>query len=378
VAFATFAGPVIEGEIRRHLRDRTHPVRIPRELKRMSSQFRRRHDELAAALGHSPSVSELAAALGVEASDVERALSAERARDPAAISAERDLSVGHDFRLSDSEDRLLLASGVRALDERERRIVFLRFHVDMTERQIARELGISQAHVSRLLAGALTKLRTELARSGKAKPGGDITLGITVASADHNAEPAVPAGSPPDNATLARYLELPYHLQVRREHEGERSWWRAGVEELPGCSSQGSTPDEAFARLRSAMESWIASALAEQREIPVPAQGEPTSRAAHGYSGRFLVRMPRPLHEQLAREAHRQQVSLNRFVTEVLAASVASPQAEGSQTGTKPARPAERGQARAFRVALTTNLIVIVLVGVVAIVLLVLALERGI
>ena len=62
-----------------------------------------------------------------------------------------------------SDDRLLLTERMHVLDERERQIVYLRFHADMTERQIAREVGISQAHVSRLLAAALTKLRAELA-----------------------------------------------------------------------------------------------------------------------------------------------------------------------------------------------------------------------
>ena len=382
VAFATFASPVIEGEIRRHLRDRTRPLRIPRELERMSAELRRRRGELAAALGHSPSVTEFAAALGVETSDVERALNAERAHDPTSISAEDDLGLPYDPEaLAGSEDRLLLAPGVRALDERERRIVFLRFHADMTERQIARELGISQAHVSRLLAGALTKLRTELAGSGNAESEGDITLDMTVPRAGQNAETGIPAGNTPQNPTVARYLELPYHVEVRSEHEGGRSRWRATVPELAGCAAQGSTPDEALAQVRTAMESWIASALAERREIPVPAREEPRSRAARSHSGRFLVRMPGPLHEQLARAAERRQVSLNRFVTEVLAAAVASSQTDGTGARapeTKPATRAERAPLRSFRVALATNLVVVILAGVVAIVLLLLALERGI
>jgi antitoxin HicB len=270
---------------------------------------------------------------------------------------------------------------VRALDERERRIVFLRFHADMTERQIARELVMSQAHVSRLLAGALTKLRTELVGSGNAESEGDITLDMAVPPADQKAETGIAAGNTPQNPTVAGYLELPYHVEVRSEHEGERSRWRATVEELPGCAAQGSTPDEVLAQVRAAMESWIASALAEHREIPPPARTEPRSRAARSHSGRFHVRMPSPLDEQLARAAERQQVSLNRFVTDALAAAVASPQADDTQTRapkTKPATRAERAPARAFRVALATNLVVGILAGVVAIVLLLLALERGI
>ena len=181
VAFATFVAPAVEGEIRRHLRERTRGVRLPRNMQRMSTELRRTRGELAAALGRSPDVSELAAALDADVSEVERLIAADLVRHPVALGA-GDAEVerpGESEPLAESEYRILLASGLRALDERERRIVFLRFHADMTERQIARAVGISQAHVSRLLDGALTKLRAEFTPADSAN-GADTTKSAVV------------------------------------------------------------------------------------------------------------------------------------------------------------------------------------------------------
>ena len=102
---------------------------------------------------------------------------AERAREWIASSSDPEaVATGEDSAtLVSSDDRLLLTRSVRALEERERRIVFLRFHADMTEREIARVLGISQAHVSRLLACALSRLRADLANSNSAVAEGDTT-----------------------------------------------------------------------------------------------------------------------------------------------------------------------------------------------------------
>jgi predicted HicB family RNase H-like nuclease/transcriptional regulator with XRE-family HTH domain len=351
----------------------------------MSAEFRRSHEELTAMLGRSPTVRELASALGVEESDVERALSAERARDSVSISRDGAVELSADSEaVADSEDRLLLAHSVRVLDERERRIVFLRFHADMTERQIARVLGISQAHVSRLLGGALMKLREELARSNDGAAERDTT--VVIPHTARAATPRIPSvGGPQENLTLAQYLELPYHVDVRSEQEEERSLWKATVDELPGCASRGNTPDEAVAGLRPAMEAWLTAAMSDQREIPVPSAAAADSRKARSHSGRFLVRMPKSLHEQLARAAEREQVSLNRYVTDALAAAIARSELEQPPAGSEPlaaqidpAPSAANAPMRAFRVALATNLVVVVLAGLVALVLLVLALQRGI
>jgi RNA polymerase sigma-B factor len=435
VAFATFAAPVIEGEIRHHLRDRSAPVRIPRALEEARTKLLRRRSELESTLGRPPTTGELAKALDVHESEIEGALIAERARRSVSITSE----LGHASHavdgeaLTSSDDRLLLASSMRSLDERERQIVFLRFHADMTERQIAGEVGLSQAHVSRLLTGALAKLRTELTPNADAAPEDDVVSGVEMidpgGAAGTRISPVARAGSgTTGKLTVAEYLARPYHLDVASTSDGGRSRWIASVEELPGCTAQGDTAEEAVSQLRPAMESWLTAAIAEHREIPMPAeqdeisvraeQGETATpaeqddipapakkgaqpRSADSYSGRFLVRMPKSLHADLASAAERQQVSLNRLVTEILAGAVegrdlgSSPSpsakpgeastrsAESGQSSAPSAEPAqasrlERSSPRSIRLVLATNLAVVILAAIVALVLLVLALQRGV
>jgi RNA polymerase sigma factor (sigma-70 family) len=377
----------------------------------MTGELRRRRSELTAVLGRSPNLSELAAAIGADELEVERAISAERALESIRSSSEDNVielpDASETFTVTD--DRLLLADSVHVLDKRERRIVLLRFHADMTEREIARAVGISQAHVSRLLSGALEKLRVELAASregedhGDIRPVADAISGATSNQSDEKLDKPPsgptkigPVGVAQQKPTVAEYLELPYHVAVKSERDDNGSWWSATVDELPGCASRGSTPDEAVDQLRPVMEAWLAAALAENREIPVPEGAALGSRAAPSHKGRFLVRMPSSLHEQLARAAEREQVSLNRFVTDALAGSLARdepaqpsasatpgastspPTSESLDAEVDSAPGSLRMPSRALGVALATNLVVVVLAGLLALVLLVLALERGI
>lgn len=428
VAFATFATPAIEGEIRRHLGDRTTSVRIPRDLQRMSGELQRCRAQLGASLGRAPTVEELATALGVEREDVERGLEAERAREASPEASELGEAGGeYEFR-SSTDDRLLLGLAARALNERERRIVFLRFHADMTERDIAGELGISQAHVSRLLAGALTKLREELddqklapdiadisdepvisppergtkthARAQKRRKmgfGGAAQTKIAHVGASQQKADLAAADSPhkPGSRAAARSkqkteLELPYHVMVRPEGE---SGWNAVVEELPGCEARGASPEEAVEHLRAAMETWLAAAMDDRRVMGPPKRQARKRKAATTASGRFLVRMPGELHQELALAAEREQVSLNRFVTDALAASlvpdgratVNQPRASDettsettSDTTSETASVTPSRRKPGFRILLAANVIVIVLAAAAAVALLILALERGI
>jgi predicted RNase H-like HicB family nuclease len=273
----------------------------------------------------------------------------------------------------------------------------MRFHADLTERQIGRELGISQPQVSRLLGAALTRLRTELENANSSGGQGDIGVNrpISPASGDdpalkdarksarnaskqRNAADKI-AGVPvaQDTASVAQYLELPYTVAVHCEREGEKSVWNATAEELPGCAAQGRTPDEAVELLRGAMESWIEAALAQGREVPVPgAQAKQQTSPSH--SGRFLVRMPSVLHTQLAEAAEREHLSLNRFITKLLTASVSAPASAPRPRRDSDARSASATPSRGFRIALATNVAVVVLAALGAIVLLVLALQHGV
>jgi hypothetical protein len=134
------------------------------------------------------------------------------------------------------------------------------------------------------------------------------------------------------------------------------------------------------------MRTWLAAALADGREIPMPAGQAARQRTPSSHSGRFLVRMPGPLHQQLATAAKRERLSLNRFVTNVLAASVSptgSPPAADaavrpSDAAAEPTARAGREPSRALRVALATNVIVVVLAALAAVVLFVLAVQSGV
>jgi RNA polymerase sigma-B factor len=381
VAFGTFAAPTIEGEIRRHLRDRTGPIRLPREMEQIRGALRLHREELASTLGRPPTVQELAESLSADERDIERALATEHDQSSVSVSpGVETIELPDDVAgVASTDDRMLVAASMRTLDERERQIVFLRFHADMTERQIADELDISQATVSRILTRALAKLREELASAGVDSADRDISVDtVKRTGSEKTTTPDASA------ATLAHYLELPYQLDVRSERDGEHTRWTATVEELPGCTSRGDTADEALAGLRAAMETWLTAAIAENREIPQPGQDVGKSRASHSYSGRFLVRMPKPLHEELARAAEKEQISLNRLVTDVLASAVEQrdlASANGSKSDRDPAdrsAGAKPASARTFRLALATNLVVVVLAGVIAVVLLVLALAHGV
>ena len=281
--------------------------------------------------------------------------------------------------------------------------MYLRFHADLTERQIAHELGISQAHVSRLLSGVLTKLRHELGDPGDSEAAGDTTRkgvisreGEPETTADQSeADAAKSLASAGDKVaggklapvggqqSVAKHLEVRYHVDVKPEHNGDRESWTASVEGLPDCSARGATAEEAVERLQPVMESWLSTTLAEARGTPEPNTDEPSADIAKrkqnsSHSGRFLVRMPRELHQQLAQAAERKHVSLNRFVTDALAASVERP--AQTTTTTQPQADASPAPSpgRSLRIALAANLVVVVIAALLAVALLVLALERGI
>lgn len=115
------------------------------------------------------------------------------------------------------------------------------------------------------------------------------------------------------NRTLEEYLDLPYTIVITHDRDDEgNAGFVAEVKELPGCISQGGTLEEAAARVRDAMEGWISVALEDGVEIPEP-------RDPKAFSGRFLLRVPRGLHAELAFQAEREGVSLNQYISATLA-----------------------------------------------------------
>ena len=112
---------------------------------------------------------------------------------------------------------------------------------------------------------------------------------------------------------LEEYRALPYRIVLTPDEDEEgRRGFVAEVVELPGCMSQGATPNEAVEGVRDAMAGWISVALEDGRDIPEPGEHE------ERYSGKFLVRMPRGLHASLARTADAEGVSINQFVVSVV------------------------------------------------------------
>ena len=171
VEFSTYATPTIVGEIKRHFRDRTWAMHVPRRMQELQAQVTSRTDTLAVEMGRSPTVHEVATALGISDEDVLDAIEARHAyatdsldveeRDEAPVAA----TLGVDEPSFDAiEDRESLRPLIEALPERERRIIAMRFFQGLSQAQIASELGISQMHVSRLLARTLTELREGMLR----------------------------------------------------------------------------------------------------------------------------------------------------------------------------------------------------------------------
>jgi RNA polymerase sigma-B factor len=174
VELTTYATPNIIGEIKRHFRDKGWSVRVPRGLQELNVQLSRLIEQLTVQLGRSPTIAELAKAAGVTEEEVLEALESGRAYSSLSLSSggsgdeEGDLdpleSIGteeHAYEVS--EDRAVLEPGFRALDERERKILHLRFFEGLTQSQIAAQVGISQMHVSRLIRRSLEKIREEIA-----------------------------------------------------------------------------------------------------------------------------------------------------------------------------------------------------------------------
>ena len=184
VELTTYATPNIIGEIKRHFRDKGWSVRVPRGLQELNVQLSRLVESLTVQLGRSPTIPELAKAAGVEEEAALEALESGRAYSSLSLSVgggggdgDEDIdpmeSIGteeHQFEVS--EDRAVLAPGFAVLDERERKILQLRFFDGLTQSQIAQQVGISQMHVSRLIRRSLEKIRDEIAADETSTPSG--------------------------------------------------------------------------------------------------------------------------------------------------------------------------------------------------------------
>ncbi len=175
VEFSTYATPTIVGEIKRHFRDKGWAIRVPRRLQELRISLGQATAELSQRSGRAPTVAELAAHLDISEDDVIEGLEGAQAYATTSLDAqvagdEGDGSASladrlgtEDLDLEAVENRESLRPLLAALPSRERRILALRFFHGMTQSQIAEEVGVSQMHVSRLLAKSLATLRAGLA-----------------------------------------------------------------------------------------------------------------------------------------------------------------------------------------------------------------------
>jgi RNA polymerase sigma-B factor len=172
VAFSTYATPTIVGEIKRHFRDRGWAIRVPRRLQELRITISSASADLTQELGRAPTVRELAEQLGVSEEEVIEGLESSNAYSTLSLDAPEssedsalsmiDVIGEDDEALEHVEDRETIKPLLATLDPREKHILTLRFFRGMTQSQIAAEIGISQMHVSRLLARTLTRLRESL------------------------------------------------------------------------------------------------------------------------------------------------------------------------------------------------------------------------
>ncbi|MFD5411747.1 RNA polymerase sigma factor SigF [Streptomyces nojiriensis] len=171
VEFSTYATPTVVGEIKRHFRDKGWAVRVPRRLQELRLSLTTATAELSQQHGRSPTVHELAERLGISEEEVLEGLESANAYSTLSLDvpdtddespAVADTLGSEDEALEGVEYRESLKPLLEGLPPREKRILLLRFFGNMTQSQIAQEVGISQMHVSRLLARTLAQLREKL------------------------------------------------------------------------------------------------------------------------------------------------------------------------------------------------------------------------
>ena len=172
VEFSTYATPTIIGEIKRYFRDKGWAIRVPRRLQELRMQIGSASAELTQSLGRSPTPRELAEAIGCTVEEIVEGIESSNAYSTLSLDASDDGDDGtatmldaigiDDEGLEHVEIRESIKPLLDRLEPREKKILLLRFFKNMTQSQIAEEIGVSQMHVSRLLNRTLEQLRTSM------------------------------------------------------------------------------------------------------------------------------------------------------------------------------------------------------------------------
>ena len=167
VQFSTYAAVTIVGELKRHFRDKGWAVRVPRRLQEIGLRINAVLPELSQELGRSPTIEEIADRCDATAEEILEAMEASQAYSTSSLDAPVNEEGAAPIDVLGSEDPSMavldewesVAPAVRSLPQRERTVLYLRFFRGLTQSEIAREVGVSQMHVSRILAQTLRQLR---------------------------------------------------------------------------------------------------------------------------------------------------------------------------------------------------------------------------
>jgi RNA polymerase sigma-B factor len=170
VAFSSYAVPTILGELKRHFRDKTWSVRVPRDLQELALKVDRKMGELSRELHRAPTIAELSQAVEANEEQVLEALEASSAYRATSIDAPRSSedeagdTLGDQMGISESgfglaEDRATLSRLLGTITAREREVLRLRFEEDLTQAEIGERIGVSQMQVSRIIRQSLRRLR---------------------------------------------------------------------------------------------------------------------------------------------------------------------------------------------------------------------------
>lgn len=170
VQFSTYAAATIVGELKRHFRDKGWTIRVPRRLQELGLRINRLLPTINQELGRSPTIAELAARLEVDQEEIVDAMEAAQAYSTMSLDAPVNEEGGTALDALGEPDPSMerldewesIAPAIRDLPARERRVLYLRFFSGLTQSEIAKEIGVSQMHVSRILTQTLRTLRGSL------------------------------------------------------------------------------------------------------------------------------------------------------------------------------------------------------------------------
>src|SRR3954447_18711507 len=178
VRFSSYATPTVLGEIKRHFRDRTWAMRVPRGMQELQLKLAKERDKLTSQLGRSPTVEELAEAVDAPFEEVLQTLQSVGARRTRSLDEptgeDRDMSLADaigadDPEMQRTEMRVLLDGAMQVLSPRDREVLRLRFEDDLTQTEISARIGVSQMQISRIIRQSLVRLRMDIERDRASK-----------------------------------------------------------------------------------------------------------------------------------------------------------------------------------------------------------------